>query len=190
MNRTCGLHVHLGAASVAGGNFDEVADWVRRLINATAQHEKAFYGAAGTRERERGSYCRSIKAAWGGKKDRLKRPLKADDLRLEASGIGRYQTLNLVPLFGRNRTVEFRCFSGTINSHKITAWVQMALAVATLALARNTAFDAPATTYADIVLTMDHYTHTLIEDERAALDRLPAINATRATVAALAATGT
>lgn len=37
---------------------------------------------------------------------------------------------------------------------------------------------------------MDHYTHTLIEDERAALGRLPSIDATRANVAALAATGT
>jgi len=47
---------------------------------------------------------------------------------------------------------------------------------------------------------MDHYTHTLIEDERAALDKLPSINAPRANVAApwhgppkagrLAATGT
>ena len=44
--------------------------------------------------------------------------------------------------------------------------------------------------HSTIVLTMDHYTHTLIEDERAALDRLPAIEAPRANVAALAATGT
>jgi integrase len=29
--------------------------------------------------------------------------------------------------------------------------------------------------HSTIVLTMDHYTHTLIEDARAALDRLPAI---------------
>jgi hypothetical protein len=36
---------------------------------------------------------------------------------------------------------------------------------------------------------MDPYTHTLIEGERAALDRLPGINATRANVAALSATG-
>jgi hypothetical protein len=41
-----------------------------------------------------------------------------------------------------------------------------------------------------IVLTMDHYTATLIGDERAALDRLPGIDAPRANVAALAATGT
>jgi len=44
--------------------------------------------------------------------------------------------------------------------------------------------------HSTIVLTMDHYTHTLIEDERAALGRLPAIEAPRANVAALAATGT
>jgi len=44
--------------------------------------------------------------------------------------------------------------------------------------------------HSTIVLTMDHYTHTLIEDARAALDRLPGINASRANVAACAATGT
>jgi integrase len=44
--------------------------------------------------------------------------------------------------------------------------------------------------HSTIVLTMDHYTHTLIGDERAALDRLPSIDALRANVAALAATGT
>jgi integrase len=41
-----------------------------------------------------------------------------------------------------------------------------------------------------IILTMDHYTPTLVGDERAALDRLPAIDAPRANVVALAATGT
>jgi integrase len=44
--------------------------------------------------------------------------------------------------------------------------------------------------HSTIVLTMDHYTHTLIEDERAALDRLPSINAPRANIAALASAGT
>jgi hypothetical protein len=149
VNQSCGFHCHIGSASVAGENFDEVADWVRRLINVTAQHEKAFYGASGTRSRERGTYCRSLKSTWGEKKEKLRRKIKAEDLRIEAAGISRYQTLNLVPLFGRNRTVEFRCFSGTTSGLKMTAWIQMALAVATLALARNTSFDAPATTYAD-----------------------------------------
>jgi len=41
--------------------------------------------------------------------------------------------------------------------------------------------------HSTIVLTMDHYTHTLIEDERAALDRLPAIRLGAPSPAALAA---
>jgi hypothetical protein len=44
--------------------------------------------------------------------------------------------------------------------------------------------------HSGLVLTMDHYTHTLIGDERAAVDRLPIIDAPRADVAALTATGT
>jgi len=150
VNPTCGCHIHVGATSVAGHDFDEVADWVRRLINLTAQHEKAFYGAAGTRTRENGSYCRSIKRGWGAKKMRLKqKKMKAQDLRQEAATVSRYHSLNIEPLFSRKRTIEFRCFSGTLNPLKACAYVQMALAVATLALERDTQFDAPTTTYAD-----------------------------------------
>ena len=42
VNATCGLHVHVGVTSAAGNDFDDVADWVRRLLNTTAQHEMAF----------------------------------------------------------------------------------------------------------------------------------------------------
>jgi hypothetical protein len=41
-----------------------------------------------------------------------------------------------------------------------------------------------------IVLTMDHNTHTLMGDERAALDRLPAIHLTASEPAAVRAAGT
>jgi hypothetical protein len=149
VNGRAGFHVHVGSASVAGDNFDEVADFVRRLLNVTAQHEKALYGSSGTHSRESGSYCRSIRDAWGGKKDRLRQKIKAEDLRLESAGISRYQSLNLVPLFGRNRTLEFRCWGGTVSPLKMTTWIQMALAMASLALTRNTRFDAPTTGYAD-----------------------------------------
>jgi len=44
--------------------------------------------------------------------------------------------------------------------------------------------------HSTIVLTMDHYTHTLMGDERAALDRLPAIHLTASTPVAVRATGT
>ena len=44
--------------------------------------------------------------------------------------------------------------------------------------------------HSTIVLTMDHYTHILIEDERAALDRLPAIHLVALPPVAIRATGT
>jgi integrase len=58
-------------------------------------------------------------------------------------------------------------------------------------LARSGVTPAVAKTLArhsTIVLTMDHYTHTLIEDERAALDHLPALRLTSRSPKALAAT--
>jgi len=44
--------------------------------------------------------------------------------------------------------------------------------------------------HSTIVLTMDHYTHTLIEDERAALDRLPTLRPSAPAPALVSATGT
>jgi hypothetical protein len=69
VNPTCGFHVHVGVASAAGNDYDEVADWVRRLLNLTAHHDlpagrqagMAFYAAAGTRRRQNGHYCASLK---------------------------------------------------------------------------------------------------------------------------------
>ncbi len=149
VNQTCGFHVHVGVTSAAGRDFDEVADWVRRLINTTAQHEMAFYGAAGTRRRMNGRYCASLAAgAWARKKEMLKKKLTAEELRLEAAGISRYQLLNVVPVFSSNKTVEFRCFSGTTEALKMTAYIQMCLAVANRAQDRNTSFDAPHAEYA------------------------------------------
>jgi len=43
--------------------------------------------------------------------------------------------------------------------------------------------------HSTIVLTMDHYTHVLIEDERAALDRLPEICLTTSIPTSVRATG-
>jgi integrase len=44
--------------------------------------------------------------------------------------------------------------------------------------------------HSGLVLTMDHHTHTLIGDKRAALERLPAIHLTASTPVAVRATGT
>ena len=78
---------------------------------------------------------------------------------------------------GSGRVVDFHALRHTFITRLARSGVVPAVAKS---LARHST----------IVLTMDHYTHTLIGDERAALDRLPSIEAPRANVAALAATGT
>jgi len=44
--------------------------------------------------------------------------------------------------------------------------------------------------HSGLVLTMDHHTHTLIGDERAAVDRLPTIHPAASNPVAVRATGT
>ena len=149
VNATTGFHVHVGVTSVAGHDYDTVADWVRRLINLTAQHEMAFYGAAGTRRRYDGRYCASLKnGVWNGKKQALKKKITAEELRTEAAGVSRYQLLNVTNVFGSKKTVEFRVFGGTVEALKMTAYISMCLAAATRALDHSASFDTPRANYA------------------------------------------
>ncbi|MBM4017508.1 MAG: hypothetical protein FJ288_04125 [Planctomycetes bacterium] len=101
---------------------------------------------------------------------------------IKAAGIkeereARRATAFLADTGGSGRVVDFHALRHSFLTRLARSGVAPAVAKS---LARHST----------IVLTMDHYTHTLIEDERAALDRLPSINAPRANVAALAATGT
>jgi integrase len=89
----------------------------------------------------------------------------------------RRTTTFLADVDGSGRVVDFHALRHTFITRLARSGVVPAVAKS---LARHST----------IVLTMDHYTHTLIGDERAALDRLPSINAARANVAPLAATGT
>jgi len=154
VNATCGFHVHVEATSGCGADdFRTVAAWVRRLVLHAANHELAFYGASGSRRRLRSRYCRSIKHpdAWAQYKDSVlaKKNPTYDEINNVGRWIGRYHSLNVRALVSHG-TVEFRCFSGTVNARKAKAWVQMALALAMLARKRPTDFDAKPVTYADI----------------------------------------
>ena len=151
VNKTCGFHVHVGVRSIAGHDYDQVADFVRRLLKLTAQHEMAFYGASGSESRYTSRYCASIaKGKWAARKDGAlaKKSLNAEELRLAAAGIDRYQLLNVAPVFDSRKTVEFRVFSGTTSALKMTAYIQMALAAASRAMDNDTGFDAISTKYA------------------------------------------
>lgn len=127
VNESCGQHVHVGLSSILGdkaSDFDFVAEYIRRLLNLTSQHEFALFALGGTRTRLFNRYCASIKGHWAGK---IKPGDKMDKVRREIRD--RYFTLNLLNLFDPKRTIEFRIFAGTLNWKKSLGYIVTAIAL-------------------------------------------------------------
>ncbi len=105
VNASCGLHVHVG--------FDHADNATsEKLASLVANFEKAIYASTGTRNRERGGYCRSLQR-YGNVQDALR-----------VARLNRYHACNFAT---RKPTVEFRAFAGTLNESKIIAHVMMAV---------------------------------------------------------------
>jgi len=110
VNATCGVHVHVGWDPAWG------TEKLARLITIVAYLEKGLYAITGTKSRERGMYCGGVRQY--GKPDEAKKNLDAR----------RYHALNLTNLArGRRNAVEFRVFSGSLNTTKIIGWIQVCL---------------------------------------------------------------
>ncbi len=122
VNKSTGLHVHVGTDKLDAAGL-------ARLIALVSYYEKALYASTGTRSREQGHYCQTIKTKY--------RPVaqakKADSSvfsRMIHGSHDRYYILNLAPLAsGLRQAVEFRVFSGSTNATKIKAYVQLCLAL-------------------------------------------------------------
>ncbi len=132
VNPTCGMHVHVGARSVAGESYAEVAEWVGKLLYQTAMHETALYASTGTHRRENGTYARTVKPQQR-HADRIRKATgtkKQEALRDAIYGLDRYHTLNLTNLFTSKATVEFRFPAGTTDATKMIGHICTCLALA------------------------------------------------------------
>ncbi len=113
VNKSTGFHVHVGCRREEG--------LLGKVAFLVANFEKALYAATGTKNRERGSYCRPIQ----------------NDTRYQQRFVSgqrastdRYHSLNLTNLdLGRKPTVEFRVFAGTTNAIKAIGYIRLCLAV-------------------------------------------------------------
>ena len=114
VNSSCGVHCHVG---FKGRSAQELT----KLINTAAYLEKGMYAITGTKSREHGSYCGSVK------EHRNANAFKSAGRRYKLLNIN-----NLMP--GGKGTVEFRCFSGSLNATKIVGWIQVSLGVVEKAL--------------------------------------------------------
>lgn len=127
VNRSCGLHIHVGASGAAGG--EELTAYIERLTRLVAFNSKALYAQTGTIAREAGHYCRPLGDTT---KKAIAKAKKSKRLADAQAGTGRYQILNLTNLLSRG-TVEFRCFAGTLNTSKVLLHVFSVLALAIIA---------------------------------------------------------
>jgi hypothetical protein len=147
-NRSCGTHVHIGTSR----RGTQRALWAANVINLVGQHETALYAASGTKNRERGQWCRPVTT----NRSYSYEAISADLRRAGASEaltrymrdarMSRYSVLNLNHIHTRS-TVEFRCFSGTLSATKAKAWVSMTIAICEKALLAKRAprFKKPTT---------------------------------------------
>jgi len=110
VNASCGVHVHVG------WDPTRPSDQLARLVRMTSYLEKALYAITGTTKRERGHWCGSIR-----------RHGDTQHATQQAES-NRYHVLNLRNLaHGRKHTVEFRCFSGSLDATKILGWIMVCI---------------------------------------------------------------
>lgn len=124
VNQRCGFHVHVGWTA-------PLQSQLSRLVSIVANFEKAIYASTGTRSRENGSYCRSIREHFRNENHRR-------------AGGDRFHVLNLANLYSaRQPTVEFRAFAGTLNLAKLTGYIRMCVGLVERALetSRKTNWD-------------------------------------------------
>lgn len=131
-NSSCGIHVHVDAASLG----------VKGLVNLAKlvhQQEELIVEALGIQQRRLARYTRKLPTTFVAKLDH-RRPRTMDDLNTawygsRREGIrekydqSRYHGLNLHSVYFRG-TVEFRWFEGTLNPGKVKAYIQFCLALA------------------------------------------------------------
>jgi hypothetical protein len=132
VSTSCGMHCHIGVASVVGLDYTAVAAWVGKLLSNTAMHETALYASTGTHRRETGRYSRSVKLQKQAADKVRKAPdsRKPEALRDVVYGLDRYHALNLTNLFTSKRTCEYRFAAGTLSDEKLVGHICTCLALA------------------------------------------------------------
>lgn len=109
VNKSCGLHVHIGAASMSDEHYVRIARNYQKLEAAIDSFMPI------SRRANNNGYCMSLANV------NLTNCRTKLDIR-KALGYDRYYKFN-AEAYGRHKTVEFRQHSGTTSYDKISHWV-------------------------------------------------------------------
>jgi hypothetical protein len=120
VDRTCGLHVHVGADGMTGTD-------IMRVVDLYTNNQDNINSVV-SRGRRDGRWART----WTNYSlDYLRRSLTGVTGRASITnnvGSERYRTVN-VTAYARHGTLEFRQHQGTLNGQKLTAWVRLMLSI-------------------------------------------------------------
>jgi Putative amidoligase enzyme len=116
VNSSTGLHVHIGWTGDCGA--------LTRLTCDVANFEIALFASTGTHSRERNGMCKGVRSS-----HELTTIFKEGKGQRSSRASDRYHTLNVTNLGTNKNTVEFRCFAGTMNLVKITAYIRLCLGI-------------------------------------------------------------
>jgi Putative amidoligase enzyme len=114
INKSCGLHVHLGAGDLT------VKNWKTLYENYANLEVKIDDFMPESRRANNNGYCKSMISAVRNADLRNCQTLNA--IQSKVTGGSRYVKLNTTS-FARHGTVEFRHHSGTIEFDKISNWI-------------------------------------------------------------------
>lgn len=140
VNKSCGLHVHVGAERFSPNNL-------RTLCNIIYAKQSLLTKALDCRQ-DRRRYCLDLSDEFIKKLNKKKPKTMGEFAEVWYHGFNalpfrrndryndsRYRILNLHQLLsGRLKTVEFRLFNGTLHAGKVKASIQLSLLIAAQAL--------------------------------------------------------
>ena len=140
VDKSCGLHVHIGMDGLTGAQFMNVFD----LYAANQTHINSVVA----RSRHSNRYCKPQNNSpqyERGRYDAIRRADAANEIREGVRSLDRFVAVNLTS-YAKYGTVEFRQHQGTLNGEKLTSWVKFILAIVEKGAAGHTdnagSFDA------------------------------------------------
>lgn len=119
VDRTCGIHVHVGADGFTGADIVRVAD----LYTQNNTHIDTVLASS----RHSNSYAvKYSNASLTNLRRTLANATTVSDIQSHVRGLGRYYTVN-VTSYAKYGTLEFRQHQGSLNGEKVVSWVKFLL---------------------------------------------------------------
>jgi Putative amidoligase enzyme len=126
VDKTCGLHVHVGADGMTGADILRVID----IYTANGSHIDSVLAQSRHNTRWAKKYTQAHRSYNAQRIRNLATAIDTASITeaINRLSVDRYQTVNLASYL-RHGTVEFRQHQGTLNGEKIATWVRLVLSI-------------------------------------------------------------